>query len=61
MVQVKTDEQERLIIELKGAVQRAALELDRRLTQQQREHEKETQVLVHQLAHQGTEAGDSVR
>ncbi|RUS90634.1 hypothetical protein EGW08_001631 [Elysia chlorotica] len=55
---VKTDEQERLIIELKGAVQRAALELDRRLTQQQREHQKETQVLVHQLTQQGNEDVD---
>ncbi|GFS19591.1 kinesin-like protein KIF27 [Elysia marginata] len=58
---VKTDEQERLIIELKGAVQRAAIELDRRLTQQQRDHQKETQVLFHQLAQQGNEAGDMDR
>ena len=51
--QMKTDEQERLIRELEGALQRSALEIDRKLTQQQREYEQKIQLLVHQLAQTG--------
>ncbi|CAL1543407.1 unnamed protein product [Lymnaea stagnalis] len=54
-MEVKTDEQERLIRELEGALQRSALELDRKLTQQQREYEQKIQLLMHQLAEMGSE------
>ncbi|KAK7479550.1 hypothetical protein BaRGS_00029187 [Batillaria attramentaria] len=47
--EVKCDEQERVIRELESALQRSALELDRRLTQQQQEYEKKIQLLMHQL------------
>ena len=47
--QVKTEELERVIHELENALQRSAFELDRRLTQQQQEHERKIQLLMHQL------------
>ena len=50
---MKTDEQDRLIRELEGALQRSALEIDRKLTQQQREYEQKIQLLVQQLTHTG--------
>ncbi|XP_035825943.1 kinesin-like protein KIF27 isoform X2 [Aplysia californica] len=55
-MEMKTDEQERLIRELEGALQRSALEIDRKLTQQQREYEQKMQLLMHQLAQSGTES-----
>lgn len=48
-LQVKCEEQERIIHELETALQRSALELDRRLTQQQQEYERKIQMLMHQL------------
>ncbi|KAI8784176.1 kinesin-like protein KIF27 isoform X1 [Biomphalaria glabrata] len=48
-MEMKTDEQDRLIMELKGALQRSAMELDRKLTQQQRDYEQKIQLLMHQL------------
>ena len=54
---MKTDEQERLIRELEGALQRSALEIDRKLTQQQREYEGKIQMLVHQVTQQGEGGG----
>ncbi|XP_059168452.1 kinesin-like protein KIF27 isoform X2 [Physella acuta] len=52
-MEVKSDEQERLIRELEGALQRSTLELDRKLTQQQREYEQKIQLLMHQLTELG--------
>lgn len=55
MSQVKIDEQERLIRELEGSLQRSTVEIDRRLMSQQREYEEKIQLLMHQL----TECGNS--
>ena len=49
------DEQERLICELEASLQRATIETDRRLTQQQREHEKTMQLLMKQLSETSAE------
>ncbi|KAI0219309.1 hypothetical protein LSAT2_029120 [Lamellibrachia satsuma] len=54
-LEVKIDEQERLICELEASLQRATIETDRRLTQQQREHEKMMQLLMKQLSESTTE------
>ncbi|KAK3104146.1 hypothetical protein FSP39_024813, partial [Pinctada imbricata] len=48
-MEVKIDEKDRLIRELEGALQRAAMEVDRRLTKQQREYEQKIQLLMHQM------------
>ena len=48
-MQVKVDEQERLIRELEGALQRSTVEIDRRMMSQQQEYEQKIQVLMHQL------------
>ena len=55
--QVKIDEQERLISELESSLQRSTIETDRRLTQQQREHEKTTQLLMKQLSESSISIG----
>ncbi|KAH9519223.1 Kinesin-like protein kif27 [Bulinus truncatus] len=55
-MEMKTDEQERLIMELKAALQRSSLELDRKLTQQQKDYEEKIQLLVHQLNEKGSES-----
>ena len=52
---MKIDEQERFICELEASLQRATIETDRRLTQQQREHEKTMQLLMKQLSESTTE------
>ena len=52
---MKIDEQERLILDLQGALQQASVEVDRRLTTQQKEYEQKIQLLMHQLM----EAGNS--
>ena len=49
MYQVKIDEQERLILDLRGALQQSGVEADRRLTTQQKEYEQKIQLLMHQL------------
>ncbi|KAK2183775.1 hypothetical protein NP493_289g01021 [Ridgeia piscesae] len=54
-LEVKMDEQERLICELEASLQRATIETDRRLTQQQREHEKTMQLLMKQLSETSAE------
>ncbi|KAL5007730.1 hypothetical protein ScPMuIL_016536 [Solemya velum] len=60
-MEVKVDEQERLIRELENALQRTGVETDRRLTKLQREYEQKIQLLVRQLADNGdTDAGISV-
>ena len=46
---MKADEMERLTHELETSLQRAGLEADRRLTQQQQEYEKKIQLLMRQL------------
>eukprot|EP00105_Crassostrea_gigas_P031495 XP_011454205.1 PREDICTED: kinesin-like protein KIF27 isoform X2 [Crassostrea gigas] len=57
-MEVKLDEQERLIRELEGALQRAAVEVDRRLTKQQREYEQKMQLLMHQITTSSTAVED---
>ena len=46
---MKQEETERFVRELEGALQRAGIDLDRRLTQQQQAYERKIQLLVHQL------------
>ncbi|XP_064601119.1 kinesin-like protein KIF27 [Liolophura sinensis] len=58
-MECKLDEQERLIRELESVLQRSAMEMDRRLTQQQRDYEVKIQLLVQQL-NQGGGPRDSV-
>lgn len=58
LLKVKLDEQERLIRELEGALQRAAVEVDRRLTKQQREYEQKMQLLMHQITTSSTAIED---
>ncbi|KAL8561687.1 hypothetical protein ACOMHN_054984 [Nucella lapillus] len=48
-LEVKSEETERVVHELENALQRSALELDRRLMQQQQDYEKKIQLLMHQL------------
>ncbi|KAL3842329.1 hypothetical protein ACJMK2_020357 [Sinanodonta woodiana] len=48
-MEVKIDEQERLIQELEASLQRSVVEMDRRLTTQQKEYEQKIQLLMHQL------------
>ena len=50
---MKIDEQERLLHEMEGALQRSAVETDRRLTTQQKEYEQKIQLLMHQLMETG--------
>ncbi|XP_052067157.1 kinesin-like protein KIF27 isoform X4 [Mytilus californianus] len=58
-MEVKQDEQERLIRELEAALQRSAVEVDRRITKQTREYEQKIQMLMRQLADSGTNVGNS--
>ncbi|XP_076114005.1 kinesin-like protein KIF27 isoform X2 [Mytilus galloprovincialis] len=53
-MEVKQDEQERLIRELEAALQRSAVEVDRRITKQTQEYEQKIQMLMRQLADSGT-------
>ena len=46
--QMKVDEQSRLMRELEGALQRSAMELDRKLMSQQKQHEQRVQMLLRQ-------------
>ncbi|XP_061178029.1 kinesin-like protein KIF27 isoform X2 [Saccostrea echinata] len=57
-MEVKLDEQEQLIRELEGALQRAAVEVDRRLTKQQREYEQKMQLLMQQITTSSTAVED---
>ena len=50
---MKIDEQERLIRELEGTIQRSAVEIDRKLMSQQKEYEQKIQLLMHQLMENG--------
>ncbi|KAJ8298888.1 hypothetical protein KUTeg_022948 [Tegillarca granosa] len=52
-MEVKIDEQARLIRELEGTLQRSACEIDRKLTKQQNEYEQKIQLLMHQIADNG--------
>ena len=54
LFKVKLDEQERLIHDLQGALQQASVEVDRRLTTQQKEYEQKIQLLMHQLMESGS-------
>ncbi|XP_041366340.1 kinesin-like protein KIF27 [Gigantopelta aegis] len=49
-MEVKVDEQERVIRELDAALQRSVMETDRKLMFQQKEYEQKMQILMHQLA-----------
>ncbi|XP_013410614.1 kinesin-like protein KIF27 isoform X2 [Lingula anatina] len=49
-MEMKTDEQERLLKELEFALQRSAMEMDIKLTQQQQDYEQKIQLLMKQLA-----------
>lgn len=48
-LQLQSGEQEGLVRELEAALQRLALDTDRRLTQQRREHQHSIQLLLQQL------------
>jgi len=50
-VQMKADEQMVRIAELESCVEKAAMDTDRRLTQQQHEYEHRIQLLMKQLTH----------
>ncbi|MFT7811859.1 kinesin-like protein KIF27 [Arapaima gigas] len=54
-LELQAAEQEGVVRELEAAVQRLALDADRRLTQQQREHQRSVQQLLQQL--QGSQNG----
>ena len=43
-IQMRCDEQERIVAELKASLQRSAMEMDRKLTKQQQEYERKIQV-----------------
>ena len=57
--QVKQDEQERLIRELEAALQRSAVEVDRRITKQTWEYEQKIQMLMRQLSDSGMALGNN--
>ncbi|XP_045174185.2 kinesin-like protein KIF27 isoform X3 [Mercenaria mercenaria] len=59
-MEVKIDEQERLIRELEGTLQRSAVEIDRRLMAQQKEYEQKIQLLMHQLMENGGNSNNNV-
>lgn len=47
-LEMQLDEQQRLVQWLENALDRAQLDTDRRLTQQQKEHERSVQLLLQQ-------------
>ncbi|XP_033751505.1 LOW QUALITY PROTEIN: kinesin-like protein KIF27 [Pecten maximus] len=51
--EVKIDEQERLIRELESSLQRSQVDIDRRLTKQQKEYEQKIQLLMRQITEMG--------
>jgi len=51
---MKTDEQMVRIAELESCVEKATMEADRRLTQQQEEYERRIQLLMKQLSQEET-------
>jgi len=55
-VQMKADEQMVRIAELESCVEKATMEADRRLTQQQEEYERRIQLLMKQLTQEETDA-----
>ncbi|WAR03106.1 KIF27-like protein [Mya arenaria] len=59
-MEVKLDEQTRIIRDLEGALQRSAMEVDRRITSQQREYEQKIQLLMHQLMENGNQGNNRV-
>ncbi|XP_077978007.1 kinesin-like protein KIF27 isoform X2 [Glandiceps talaboti] len=52
-LEMKIDEQERFIHDLENALQKSAMERDRKLTVQQREHEEKVQLLMKQMESTG--------
>ncbi|XP_067655399.1 kinesin-like protein KIF27 [Haliotis asinina] len=61
-LEVKIDEQERIIRELESALQRNNMDSDRRLVQQQREYEQKMQLLMQQVTEGGVgnSCGDGI-
>lgn len=59
LTQVKIDEQERLIRDLEGTLQRSGVEIDRRLMAQQKEYEQKIQLLMHQLMEAGNQSSSN--
>ncbi|KAL4224634.1 Kinesin-like protein kif27 [Mactra antiquata] len=57
-MEVKIDEQERLIRDLEGSLQRSAVDIDRRLMAQQKEYEQKIQLLMHQLMEAGSSSNN---
>ena len=51
--QMTLDEQSRFKQELEGALEKAQMELDRRLTEQEKEHEQRVQHLIRQMKEGG--------
>ncbi|XP_033108904.1 kinesin-like protein KIF27 [Anneissia japonica] len=51
-LEMKIDEQERLVRELDGALQRAEIEMDRKITEQQKQHQERVQFLMKQIEEQ---------
>ncbi|XP_033646450.1 kinesin-like protein KIF27 isoform X2 [Asterias rubens] len=56
-MEMKVDEQSRLMRELEGALQRSAMELDRKLMSQQKQHEQRVQMLLRQQTDSDGNAG----
>ncbi|XP_021353306.1 kinesin-like protein KIF27 [Mizuhopecten yessoensis] len=55
--EVKIDEQERLIREMESSLQRTQVDIDRRLTKQQKEYEQKIQLLMRQITEMGGAGG----
>ncbi|XP_071957109.1 kinesin-like protein KIF27 [Antedon mediterranea] len=53
-LEMKIDEQERLVRELDGALQRTEIEMDRKLTEQQKQHQERVQFLMKQIEVSGS-------
>lgn len=56
-LEVRVEEQEAVIREMEQSLQKAALDADRKLTQQQQDYERKIQMLVQQLSGSKSHAG----
>lgn len=56
-MEVKIEEQERIIRDLEGTLQRSRMEIDRKLMTQQKDCEQKIQLLMHQLMENGVSSG----
>lgn len=56
-LEMKVEEQEQLLFESQNALQKATIEMDRKLTQQQQQYEQKIGVLMHQLTQSHSDTG----